>query len=90
MCQAEKGVIIRDMSKRITDDFVDDLPEAMILDEDDDVEAAFWDEFFFMEQKDLLDKRVYTVTVEDELTGERKVFKHVRLSKMGKNKQRLS
>jgi hypothetical protein len=78
------------MSRKITDNFVDDLPETMILDEENDVEAAFWDEFFFMEQKDLFDKCLYTVTVEDELTGEKRTFKHVQLSKMGKNKQRLS
>jgi len=43
-----------------------------------------------MEQKDLFDKNLYTVTIEDELTGEKKTFKHVQLSRMGKRKQKTS
>lgn len=82
--------MIWSMSRKMTDDYIDDLPESMVLDEDSDVEAAFWDEFFFMEQKDAFDKSLYTVTVENELTGEKRTFKHVKFSKMGKNKTRLS
>ncbi|OGV93808.1 hypothetical protein A3B57_03475 [Microgenomates group bacterium RIFCSPLOWO2_01_FULL_47_10] len=78
------------MSRKITDGYIDDLPEALSLEDESDVEAAFWDEFFFMEQKDLFDKNVYTITIEDELTGEKKTIKHVQLSRMGKNKQRIS
>jgi len=75
------------MSQRITDDYIDDLPEAYSLEDGDDAEAAFWDEFSYLEQKKSLDSRSYTVTLEDELTGDKKVFKNVKLGKISQQKK---
>jgi hypothetical protein len=75
------------MSHRITDDYIDDLPEAYSLKDEDDAEAAFWDEFSYLEQKKELDSRSYTVTLEDEETGEKKTFKNVKLGKLSQQKK---
>ena len=75
------------MANRMTDDYIDDLPEAFSLEGSDDAEAAFWDEFSYLEEKKSLDSRSYTVTLEDELTGDKKVFKNVKLGKFSKQKK---
>ena len=67
------------MANRITDDFIDDLPEAYTLEDSDDAEAAFWDEFSYLEQKRSLDDKTYKVTIEDEITGEKKIFRNIKL-----------
>lgn len=73
------------MARRVFDDYIDDVPEAGWT-SDDDGEAAFWDEFFFLEERGFTEGRSYTVTLEDELTGDKRVLKHVRLSGRGKRR----
>ena len=69
------------MSKRILADVCED-PECVFCSEDD-VEAAFWDEFFYSEEVAESEKqgRKYTVKLVDEETGEESVFRNVVLEK---------
>lgn len=64
------------MARKMTDEYIDDTPTLDVVDEAD---AAFWDEFLFLEGAKQTDGEVYTVTIENEATGKRRVMRHVRL-----------
>ncbi len=70
------------MSKKFSDDFDFDEDTSEMF-QDDDYEAAFWDEFFYsqdkLEEKD--EGRTYTIKIVDEETGEEQVFEGVKLRK---------
>lgn len=74
------------MGKHWFDDYVDDVPQVFELG-GDEADAAFWDEFFLLECQTEGDDRRFTITIKDEVTGEKRVLKHVRLS-AGAHKRR--
>lgn len=68
------------MSNKLYDDFIDDIP-SLVEDAHDEADAAFWDEFMLLESSAEMGEDSYTITIENEVTGERTVVKHVRLKK---------
>ena len=86
LCPEVVGGMIFDMARRLHDDYIDDVPEGM-MGVSDEADEAFWDEFFFLESRtDIGGDDLYTVTIENEFTGDRKTMKHVRLISRGKRK----
>lgn len=69
------------MSKKLREDLVEDDLDFDFA--DDDGEAAFWDEFFYTQERmDLAQEdRSYTVKIIDEATGEESSFEGIRIRK---------
>ncbi len=68
--------------KRFSADFCED-PDCLVCQEDD-VEAAFWDEFFYQSDKAEEDEegRKFSVKITDENTGEEWSFENVKIEKL--------
>jgi hypothetical protein len=68
------------MSKKYFADFCDD-PYCVFC-QDDDADAAFWDEFFYTEEKsdEKESGKKYTVKILDEETGEEQVYKNIKVN----------
>ena len=72
------------MAKKLMADFCED-PDCVMC-QDDDAEAAFWDEFFYAEEKTAQTRegKRYTVKLVDEETGEEQVFEGIKLREQKK------
>lgn len=68
------------MANKLYDDYIDDVPELTTF-AVDEADAAFWDEFHLLESATEGEEESYTVTIENEQTGERRIYKQVRLTK---------
>ena len=67
------------MSNKLHDDFIDDIPE--IIDYSDEADAAFWDEFMLLESSPPEEEESFTISIENDFTGEKRVFKNIKLKK---------
>lgn len=45
----------------------------------DQADAAFWDEFYSLDSASSAEDHLYTISITDETTGEKRIIKHVRL-----------
>ena len=68
------------MSKKVAGDYKE---EEWFINEEDDADTAFWDEFFSLNEDKLDDSpgKKYSLKVTDEETGEEWVFEGIRVRK---------